>query len=67
MNELIICILEYLKLTYLAGRISNSNSVIKCLRTIFFDGDMPNADAIVSPENEDSSTTKPPCTPLSAK
>lgn len=37
-----------------------SNSVIKCLRTIFFDDAMPKAEAIVSPENEDSNTTKPP-------
>lgn len=54
-----------MKIFYLDGRISVSNSVIKCLRTIFFDGDMPNAEAIVSPENEGSKTTRPPCTPLS--
>lgn len=44
---------------------SESNSVIKCLLTIFFDGDMPKAEAIVSPVNDDSNTTNPPCTPLS--
>lgn len=46
--------------SYLAGRISESNSVIKCLRTIFLEGAIPNADAIVSPENDDSNTTSPP-------
>lgn len=51
--------------THLDGIMSVSNSVIKCLRTIFLDGDIPNAEAIVSPEKEGSKTTNPPCTPLS--
>jgi hypothetical protein len=45
--------------------ISESNSVIKCRRTIFFDCDMPKAEAIVSPVNDGSKTTSPPWTPLS--
>lgn len=47
-------------ITYLDGRIRDSNSVIKCLRTIFFEEAIPIADAIVSPVNEDSNTTNPP-------
>lgn len=46
--------------SYLDGRIRESNSVIKCRRTIFFEGAIPNADAMVSPENDDSNTTSPP-------
>lgn len=45
---------------YLAGRMRDSNSVIKCRRTIFFDCDMPKAEAIVSPVNEGSNTTNAP-------
>lgn len=45
---------------YLAGRMSELNVVIKCRRTIFFDCDMPKAEAIVSPVNEGSKTTNAP-------
>lgn len=42
-----------------------SNSATKCLRIILLDGGIPSAVAIVSPVNDGSRTTKPPCTPLS--
>lgn len=45
--------------------ISASNSATKCLLMMLFEGGIPNAVAIVSPVNEGSKTTKPPCTPLS--
>lgn len=61
-----ICARELLfVLTYRAGKINASNSVDKWRRIIFFDGGIPKAVAIVSPENDGSNTTKPPCTPLS--
>lgn len=34
---------------------------------MFFDGAMPKAEAMVSPEKEASKTTKPPWTPLSVE
>lgn len=42
-----------------------SNSATKCLRIILLDGGIPSAVAIVSPVNDGSKTTNPPCTPLS--
>lgn len=51
--------------THLAGMTSASNSATKCLLIILLDGGMPSAVAIVSPVNDGSSTTRPPCTPLS--
>lgn len=52
-------------LTHLAGMTRASNSATKCLLIMLFDGGIPSAVAIVSPVNEGSSTTSPPCTPLS--
>ncbi|KAI9583582.1 hypothetical protein GQX74_005330 [Glossina fuscipes] len=61
-----ICATELIfVLTYRAGKINASNSVDKWRRIIFFDGGIPKAVAMVSPENDGSNTTKPPCTPLS--
>ena len=54
-------------ITNLAGRTKLSNSVAKCLLIIFFDWGIPRAVAIVSAENEDSNTTRAPCTPLSVR
>lgn len=51
--------------THLAGSINASNSVVKCRRIMLLDCGIPKAVAIVSPENDGSNTTKPPCTPLS--
>lgn len=42
-----------------------SNSATKCLRIILFEGGIPRAVAMVSPVNDGSRTTNPPCTPLS--
>lgn len=63
--ESLFCLLVANLFTYLAGMISDSNSVIKCRLTIFFDGGIPRAVDIVSAENDVSNTTSPPCTPLS--
>lgn len=52
-------------LTYLAGMTRASNSATRCLLIMLLEGGMPSAVAIVSPVNDGSSTTSPPCTPLS--
>jgi len=52
--------------THRAGKMRASNSVLRCRRIMFFEGGMPRAVAMVSPEKDGSNTTRPPCTPLSA-
>lgn len=53
------------KMTYLAGSTSASNSAVRWRLIMFLLAGIPRAVAIVSPLNDGSKTTKPPCTPLS--